>query len=629
MTTSNVLFFATDPTDGRELWVTDGVFNISLVKDINPGSASSASGGGDLAALGNGKVLFAATDGTHGTELWVTDGTAAGTELVKDINTGSGSSLSNSADITALGNGKALFSANDGTHGYELWVTDGTAAGTSLVKDLSPYSGYEVPYIGSNSFPHSITALGNGKALFSAYDGGYVGLWVTDGTYGGTTEVARQTNATDVTVLGNGKAVFSSYGLWVTDGMSGPGHTYQLPSGSNPLYITALGNGTALFAGSGRALWVTDGTSAGTSLVKDINPGSPNDIVGGITALGNGKALFAGYGGFTYGVELWVTDGTAAGTVLLKDIAPASSSSGPANITAIGNGKAVFVAGDDTHGRELWVTDGTAAGTYQVRDINPGGPSSDSWPQSITAIGNGRALFSATDGTHGYELWVTNGTAAGTYLAKDINTNAASSNPSAFALLCFAPGISIRTPSGEAAVETLRRGDLVLVTDGRALPVTWIGRQTVSTKFGDPLRVFPIRIRAGALAENVPCRDLLVTPDHAVLVGDVLVQAGALVNGLSIVRERNVPERFTYYHVELDDHSLLLAENTPAETFVDNVDRLAFDNWAEHEALYPNGKPIVEMRYPRAKASRQVPTRIKLRLEARAARLYEAIRAVA
>ena len=126
-----------------------------------------------------------------------------------------------------------------------------------------------------------------------------------------------------------------------------------------------------------------------------------------------------------------MTDGTAAGTVLLKDIAPASSSSGPANITAIGNGKAVFVAGDDTHGRELWVTDGTAAGTYQVRDINPGGPSSNSWPQSITAIGNGRALFSATDGTHGYELWVTNGTAAGTYLAKDINTNAASSNPSA------------------------------------------------------------------------------------------------------------------------------------------------------------------------------------------------------
>jgi Hint domain len=124
-----------------------------------------------------------------------------------------------------------------------------------------------------------------------------------------------------------------------------------------------------------------------------------------------------------------------------------------------------------------------------------------------------------------------------------------------------------------------------VVTDGRAVPVTWIGRQTVSTRFGDPLRALPIRIRAGALAANVPCRDLLVTPDHAVLVDDVLIQAGALVNGTSIVRERNVPERVTYYHIELDDHSPLLAENTPAETFVDNVDRLAFDNWAEHEAL--------------------------------------------
>jgi hypothetical protein len=74
---------------------------------------------------------------------------------------------------------------------------------------------------------------------------------------------------------------------------------------------------------------------------------------------------------------------------------------------------------------------------------------------------------------------------------------------------------------------------------------------------------------------------------------------------------------------------LLLAENTPAETFVDNVDRLAFDNWAEHEALYPEGKPIVEVPYPRAKAYRQVPRRIKLELEARCAELYEAVREVA
>ena len=91
-----------------------------------------------------------------------------------------------------------------------------------------------------------------------------------------------------------------------------------------------------------------------------------------------------------------------------------------------------------------------------------------------------------------------------------------------------------------------------------------------------------------------------------------------MVNGTSIVRETTVPKVFVYYHVELDDHSLILAENTPAETFIDNVDRLAFDNWAEHEALYPDGKQIEELPYPRAKAQRQVPVAMRVRLAERA-----------
>jgi hypothetical protein len=183
---------------------------------------------------------------------------------------------------------------------------------------------------------------------------------------------------------------------------------------------------------------------------------------------------------------------------------------------------------------------------------------------------------------------------------------------------CFMAGTLIRTPDGEAAVETLKRGDLVLTDDGRSVPVDWLGIQTVSLRFADKMRVLPIRIRAGALAENVPACDLLVSPDHALLVGGVLIQAGALVNGTSITRETNVPTTFVYYHVEVDDHSLILAEDTPAETFVDNVDRLGFDNSAEHEALYPNGKPINELPYPRAKSHRQVPVSIHVMLGARA-----------
>jgi hypothetical protein len=176
----------------------------------------------------------------------------------------------------------------------------------------------------------------------------------------------------------------------------------------------------------------------------------------------------------------------------------------------------------------------------------------------------------------------------------------------------------VRTPDGEVSVESLKRGDLVLTVDGRIMPISWLGRQTVSTLFSDPMRVLPIRIKAGALAENVPSRDLLLSPDHAILVEGALIQAGALVNGSSIVRERNVPRVFTYYHIEVDDHSLILAENTPAETFVDNVDRLGFDNWAEHKALYPNGKPIEELPYPRAKSHRQVPVSTRVMLGARA-----------
>ncbi len=183
--------------------------------------------------------------------------------------------------------------------------------------------------------------------------------------------------------------------------------------------------------------------------------------------------------------------------------------------------------------------------------------------------------------------------------------------------VCFFPGTGIRTAAGDVAVERLRIGDLLIAADGRALPLRWIGRNTVSTRFADPLRVLPIRIRRGALEDGLPARDLLLSPEHALLIEDILVQAGALVNGLSIIRERNVPEQFTYYHLELAEHVLLLAEGVPAESFVDYVGRRPFDNWAEHEALYGD-TPIREMPYPRAQSQRQVPPGILAQLMRRA-----------
>ena len=197
-------------------------------------------------------------------------------------------------------------------------------------------------------------------------------------------------------------------------------------------------------------------------------------------------------------------------------------------------------------------------------------------------------------------------------------------------VVCFLAGTHVATPAGESAVETLGIGDLVLTVDGRAAPVRWVGVQSVVTFFADPLRSFPIRIAAGALAEGLPVRDLCVSPDHALMLDGVLVQAGALVNGMTIVRQTAMPERFTYYHVELDDHALILAEGVAAETFVDNVTRRRFDNFAEYAALYGDtAAAIAELDVPRVKSARQLPRAVRDRIAARTAALLPAVTSAA
>jgi autotransporter-associated beta strand protein len=262
------------------------------------------------------------------------------------------------------------------------------------------------------------------------------------------------------------------------------------------------------------------------------------------------------------------------------------------------------------------VIDGATMPTNQIADFAPGDAidlanvAHD--PNGTAHLDPSNDILTVTENGASYELQFDSSVSGRTFEL------AADSGSGTDITICFMAGTLVRTPDGEVAVETLLRGDLVLTAEGLVKPVCWLGRQTISTRFADPLRVLPIRVKAGALGENIPCRDLLLSPDHALLVEDALIHAGAPINGTSITRENAVPERFTYYHVELDDHSLILAENAPAETFVDNVERLAFDNWAEHEALYPDGKPIEELPYPRAKGRRQVPLRIRAWLDERA-----------
>jgi hypothetical protein len=184
-------------------------------------------------------------------------------------------------------------------------------------------------------------------------------------------------------------------------------------------------------------------------------------------------------------------------------------------------------------------------------------------------------------------------------------------------IVCFFGGTRIATPTGERDIETLTTGDMVLTREGDACPVRWLGRNTVSTRFQDPLRCLPIRIRAGALGEGLPRRDLLVSPGHAMFLDGFLVQAGAMVNGVTVVRETDVLEVFTYYHIELDTHRLIFAEGAATESFIDNVDRMAFDNWDEHPA--PDTDEMIELPYARAKAARQLPRSVARLLSERMA----------
>ena len=170
-------------------------------------------------------------------------------------------------------------------------------------------------------------------------------------------------------------------------------------------------------------------------------------------------------------------------------------------------------------------------------------------------------------------------------------------------VVCYVAGTRLATPSGETPVEALRPGDAVLALEAGAWvarPVRWVGRTPVDLdRHAEPWRAAPIRIRAGAIARRVPARDLLVSPDHAILLGGVLVQAQALANGATILREP-ARGRVAYHHVELDRHAVLLAERLPAESYLDTgnrgwfaaeagvrplfLDFAAQRTWAEHAA---------------------------------------------
>lgn len=369
-------------------------------------------------------VLFVATDETKGRELWRTDGTAAGTRVVKDINP-SGDSWPNGFWVI---NGRALFSADDGG-GEELWRTDGTAAGTSKVKDINGN-----PNTGSVD---GIIARYGSYLYFYANDGVHgIELWRSDGTAAGTKMLkdinpgAGDSDRCCLQQLGN-IVLFQAYDptrgheLWKTGGTPnttslvadinpGPNSSYPLDEG------VVAGNRYFFCVWPTDELWVTDGTPGGTDLVKDF------DYCANPVPYGN-DVLVVASAPSAFNVELWRSDGTPGGTLMVNEPNPSGDSYPFAMHDRPINGLYFIHADDGTHGRELWVYNGSTLA--MVEDINPIGESNPGNVGTSPMVLGNRLVFDADDGTSGRELWITDGTGPGTRRLKDIAQGATTSEP--------------------------------------------------------------------------------------------------------------------------------------------------------------------------------------------------------
>jgi ELWxxDGT repeat protein len=369
----------------------------------------------------NGILFFTAydTDFTYGNELWRSDGTSAGTYMVKDINVGAGGS-----EIYRIVNvnGKAFFKAS-GTGGDRLWKSDGTPEGTEIVSTAVRPTGNMINVNGTFFFNGNDTANGTE-------------LWKSDGTANGTTLVkdvnpgAFSSFIYYMTNVGGTLYFRATYNsnmeLWKSDGTpDGTVMVKQFPNSADLTNFTDV-NGTLFFmaydATNGKELWMSDGTALGTKLVKDIYPGSTGSGINEIVNV-DGTAYFMAEHP-DYGNELWKSDGTPEGTERVKDIVSGSLGSYPHSLINV-NGTLFFIADDMISGRELWKSDGTEEGTVLVKDIAEG--PWEPYVENLTDV-NGTLYFTADNGATGKELWKTDGTEAGTVLVKDINPDLDDSN---------------------------------------------------------------------------------------------------------------------------------------------------------------------------------------------------------
>jgi ELWxxDGT repeat protein len=369
----SLYFSAEDPIDGGEqLWRTaagDG----TGVEVLNPTAAGTLDGNPTGLTVVGDWMYYISRSGTHWTSLWKTDGSNA--ELVKNLRPAPTSLYERRPVEMVNVSGTLYFTATDGEHGYELWKSDGTAEGTLMLKDV-------------NTYDQSLKA--KAPTLLTNVDGTlyFVGenppfdspqVWISDGTAEGTAPAPGRAAYANRLVNFNGElhffTTFFSSHLWKTGGTTGTvritpldevlqvAHGLPLVAAGDSLYFVVND------ATSGRELWKSDGTAAGTKLVRDITPGAGSTPIEWLMNVGE-RLYFTTT--MNNGHQLWSSDGTAGGTVQLATLPRESHQRLDFNFTTH-NGHVYFTAGSDSTLPEktsLWRTDGTVAGTSVVAEFS-------------------------------------------------------------------------------------------------------------------------------------------------------------------------------------------------------------------------------------------------------------------
>ena len=393
----------------------------SLVQDINTSGPvdldSDSSFPRNLTAVGS-KVFFTASEPSSGRQIWVSDGTSAGTELLHDL------SDPEEVETQILGAVRGLFTwtVRRDSLGVTLMRSDGTRAGTF---ELFPGTTGLI----TNGPDQGYSVLAGDRLYFAGCQSADCHLWTSDGTAAGTRPVPGSPGSVQV---GNGERLvavgtrvyFRSNGvLWVSDGTAAGTHALKEAPGARRL--TAAGNRLYLivFTGGVEQLWTSDGTPAGTMAVSHFSTVQP--FTDGAFFLPSGNGVFFS-ARTAAGEELWTSDGTPTGTKRITDFTEASPFSGGLNQSSLAaaNGRPLFLIRTDNQRARLW----TSAGGKAV--------------QLTTAVlsgnlsqGAGKVFFLADDGGHGFEPWVSDGTAAGTHLIKDVCRGTCSADVSSFATI--------------------------------------------------------------------------------------------------------------------------------------------------------------------------------------------------